>query len=150
MNNFQIPTVYKLEFGINIDKLFSDFMIKNKIFDTGYKTTPLFDKSIWDFSRNCFMNLNINDEYLYKILGQEIQTCNGLSYEKIIFLKKPFYVSIEGLRAVEIFYFSVPYDPSLLVDLIGIDVISKYTVLLSKFDGKYCIRVTEQGEELWK
>lgn len=144
-----IKTLSIFTCGIGINKNLNEYRTYTKMFDTGCTSSPLFDDSIWDFDKVCFINPTVELEYLNRIKPENIQTCNGISHERIVYLKKPFYVSIEGLNPVEIYYFTVPLEKETLTSLIGMDIISQHTVLLSKFDGKYGIRITELKEENW-
>ena len=128
------------------------FKIMDKLIDTGCDITPIFCKSLWDFKKSKF-KLGMNIDHLENFFGfvdqRLTETCNGDIYVNMIYLKKPLYVTIKGLNPVPIYILSVPLlSKGTLPNLIGLDVISQYTMMISNFNGIVEMRFTEQREEL--
>lgn len=132
---------------MNITESIDFSTIKNKIIDTGLEITPLFDTSIWNFQLGRFLTETLQ-RYEAARVTEIMHTCNGSKYEYIIYLKRPFFVSIGGLTPVKIFSFTVPVnDTRESISLIGMDIISQYSLIMSKFDGKYGMKIMELREE---
>jgi hypothetical protein len=132
---------------MNVTESIDFSMIKNKIIDTGLEITPLFDTSFWDFRNGRFLSESLRN-YEAARVTDILQTCNGAKYEYIIFLKRPFFVSIGGLPPVKIFSFTVSINETTeSISLIGMDIISQYSLIMSKFDGKYGMKIMELREE---
>lgn len=128
------------------------------IFDTGADATFLFLPQYWDFEKHNFVRNSgdpVIDQWHDNVLHVEPilnnVACGGKSHVDTIFFKNPLYVSINGLDPVPIYQMIVPLFPPKNVEefllLIGLDVINQYSSIISRFDGKVCLRIMNQKEE---
>lgn len=127
------------------------------IYDSGNEITTLFRLDLWDFENECFFNNNL----LLQLWNSNIKNIrpilvNGAnstqSSVNLIIFKNPVYISINGLKPVPIFQLLVPVktptDDNISMFLLGMDVISQYTSIISKFNGIVQLRIVEQREEI--
>lgn len=130
----------------------------NCIYDPGADGTFLFLLQCWDFKEQCFnkhLGDPIIDEWYNHVDTVELIDSGipcGLSTRvRVILLKKPLFISINGLDPVPIFKLYLPLLPPATVDsflfLVGLDVINQHSSIISKFDGRVCLKIMNQREE---
>lgn len=141
------PTSFQIDCNINNTTIRETSFSKRKIIDTGCEISPIFDKCFWDFNNGRFIN-PILHPYEDKKCLEIFNTCNGPKSEYVIYLNKPLFIWLGNLIPIKIFSFSVPLDiKDSLNHLIGMDIISQYTLIFSNFDGEYKMKITELREE---
>jgi len=134
---------------LSINSSLNDVISATKIIDSGADCSPLFDPSIWDIENNNFKNLDFS-AYFFNFSEQVLyMTCNGPTVENFISLKNPLYVSLNGLKPVPIYYFNIPNGVNMSVPIIGMNILSQYTIIFGDFHGVYQCKIIEKGEEFW-
>lgn len=133
----------------NGDENLNGSLTNKKIIDTGADITPLPNETLWDYSKSDFLNLEIKNKFFLKASFQQVNTCNGPKLEQIIYLKTPMYISIDGLNFAKLHMFTVGINQNEFpLPLIGMDIISQYTMIFSIFDGSFQLRVSNQRNEI--
>lgn len=78
--------------------------------------------------------------------------CSGVVYVRYVFLSKPLYISIGGLKPVPINHLAVPVELpeniSNFMFLVGLDVINQHTSIISRFNGDVHLKIVKQRDEL--
>lgn len=141
------PVSFIVECGVGTTDEVDSMLCENKIFDSGLEISHLMNDSIWDYEISEFINKTVSDEFIKTKIPQTMYTCNGPTDECLVFLKKPLYVSMEGLKPVEIHSFIMPYEkPDSPIFLVGMDIISQYSWCYGTFDGKRQLRIKNMQE----
>jgi hypothetical protein len=139
------PMSFQVKCYFNDTKEFDNYITNTKIIDSGCSVTPLPDDKIWNYNTARFIDQGIENKLLAFTKLEDIITCNGTKTEQFVYLKSPIYVSLDGLKFVELKVFSVSLDQnSKNMPLIGMDIISQYTMIFSNFDGKFQLRICNQ------
>ena len=131
------------------NQTFNNFITRNKMLDIGCDISPIFDPEIWNFNNDSFQNSTLHSLCFNSYEYIDMSTCNGLTIEKFIILKQPLYISINGLKPVPIYYFTIPNNPNNIVNIIGMDILSQYTVIFGVFNGLYQCRIMETEDNFW-
>lgn len=138
---------FKIPCFINADSSIDITTRKEKIIDSGCDISPIFDFNSWYFEEIKFKNSTLQTYEAAKYL-ELFNTCNGPTYHYIIYLNRPLFISLGKLTPVPItsFLVSTQNDDS-MKDLIGMDIISQHSMIFSKFDGIYGMKIMELREE---
>lgn len=139
--------------------LFSDLKIvnnrshiKESIIDTGAEIYNLNAQYAWDFDKMEFLEKYNQNNKLNDLIGSKLVgniKCAGNSFIKVlyVYLKKPLYVSVGGLKPVPIYCFLVPLEPNEELYLISLDILDQLTMIKSNFrDGHYILLMNERTE----
>jgi len=141
------PVSFIVECGVGTTDEVDSMLCENKIFDSGLEISHLMNDSIWDYNNKKFTDEYISKQLIKCKISQTMYTCNGPTDECLVFLKKPLYVSMEGLKPVEIHSFIMPYEkPETPIFLVGMDIISQYSWCYGTFDGKRQLRIKDMQE----
>lgn len=130
------------------------------LYDIGCEISYLFLPELWDFELNKFKDniRNGTTEYWNKNYFNNTHSIyltiadNNKTVVNLIHLKNPLYITINGLNPVPVYYLLIPLlepeEESNMLFLIGLDIINQHSSIISKFNGKVELRITNQKEEI--
>jgi len=131
------------------------------VYDTGCDISFLFLLNLWNFNKFKFNEIARNgtteywnDNNFKKIERIEFNIAdNNITFVNLIELDNPLYISINGLNPVPIYTLIVPIiepeNHKSMMFLIGLDIINQHTSIISKFNNKVELRITNQKEEMF-
>lgn len=133
----------------NIELKYEGYASSKRLIDTGCSVSTLPTDELWNYKTCKFITSELEDKLFFASTMEDIETCNGIKSDQFIYLKSPLYISLDGLNFVTINVFTVSLDEKNKdPPLIGMDIISQYTMIFSMFDGKYQLRISDQREEI--
>lgn len=119
-----------------------------KYIESGCNVSGIIDDSIWDYRNNNFKDIGVKTKFFLCRLAESIGTYNGLKFVYFVYLKESMYVSLDKLNFVPITLFTVSMNETdKEMPLVGLDILTKYTMIFSIFDGRYQLRIINQREE---